>query len=180
DPEAFRALMERHGQAVINLAFRFLGTVADSEDAAQEVFLRLYQHPPHLNPSGKLSTWLYRVTANLCVDFLRKPSRRARTISLEAPLSGEGEEEAPTLGQTLPDPSAVPARQKLIQRERAQGTREAIRRLPTELRVPLILSTFEELSHGQIGEILGLSGKAVERRLARARELLKVSLQPYL
>lgn len=179
DPEAFRALMERHAAGIINLSYRFLGTVADSEDVAQEVFLRLYLHPPQLSPETKLFTWLYRVTVNLCLDLLRKRSTRPASISLEHPAEGTSEEDLP-LAQTLPDRSAVNPRDQVAQAEVAALTRQAIAALPTPLRAPLILSTFEELSHQAIAQVLRISPKAVERRLARARELLKIRLTPYL
>ena len=179
DPEAFRLLMERHAAAAINLAFRFLGTVADAEDVAQEIFFRLYQRPPRLDPSTKLSHWLYRVTANACLDFLRKRPRRGEMISLDAPSPGE-EQEGMTLAEKLPDRSTVLPRDRVAQSELSALTRRAVAALPPPLRAPLILSIFEELSHEEISRILDISPKAVERRLARARELLKPRLAPYL
>jgi len=179
DPEAFRTLMERHASFVINLAFRFLGTVADAEDVAQEVFLSLYQQPPRLNPVTKLSTWLYRVTVNRCLDFLRKRPHAHKTVSLDAPLS-EDPEESSTLADRLPDLSTAIPREQVIQAERATLTRRAIAALPLALRAPLLLSSFEELSHEAIAQILQISPKAVERRIARAREILKHRLAPYL
>ena len=171
--------MERHAAAVINLAFRFVGTMADAEDVAQDVFIRLYEHPPNLNPSTKLFTWLYRVTANRCLDLLRRRPGRSEMVSLEASFQGEGEEE-PTLKEKLPHPTIKNPREQLAQAERAAVTRQAIAVLPEILRVPLVFSTFEELSHEEIGKILKISPKAVERRIARARELLKHRLTPYL
>jgi RNA polymerase sigma-70 factor (ECF subfamily) len=179
DPEAFRTLMERYAAPVINLAFRFLGTVADAEDVAQDVFLRLYQQPPALDPSTKLFTWLYRVTVNRCLDLLRKRPRRSEVVSLDAPVSGDESPEA-TLAERYPDPSGKTPRDLLTQAERATVTRKAVAALPDALRASLILSTFEELSHGQIGQLLGISPKAVERRIARARQLLRARLAPYL
>jgi len=179
DPEAFRALMERYGSGVINLAYRFLGTVADAEDAAQDVFLRLYQHPPQLAPSGKLFTWLYRVTVNRCLDLLRQRPRGAKTLSLDEPLPG-GEESDTTLAEKLPAPAGTSPRDQMVQAELVTLTRRAVLSLPLALRAPLILAAFEELSHEGIGDILGLSPKAVERRIARARELLKTRLAPHL
>ncbi|MBI3615008.1 MAG: sigma-70 family RNA polymerase sigma factor [Candidatus Omnitrophica bacterium] len=179
DPEAFRTLMERHASGVINLAYRFLGTVADAEDVTQEVFLRLYQNPPRLDPSGKLFTWLYRVTVNRCLDLLRKRPREAKVLSLDEPLAG-GEESGATLADRLAAPAGGSARDQMVQAELAALTRRAVASLPAALRRPLILSTFEQLSHQEIGRILRLSPKAVERRLARARELLKARLSPHL
>ncbi|MBI3333209.1 MAG: sigma-70 family RNA polymerase sigma factor [Candidatus Omnitrophica bacterium] len=179
DPEAFRALMERHASGVINLAYRFLGTVADAEDVAQDVFFRLYQHPPRLSPSGKLFTWLYRVTVNRCLDLLRQRPAGGKLLSLDEPPAGGEESERP-LAEKLAAPAGSSARDQAVQAEMVTLTRRAIAALPVPLRLPLILSTFEELSHEEIGQILGLSPKAVERRLARARELLKQRLAPHL
>ena len=174
DPEAFRILMERHASRIINLAFRFLGTVADAEDVAQEVFFKLYQRPPTLNPGTKLSTWLYRVTVNRCLDFLRRRPA-AETVSLQ-----QEDPEGIPLADKLPDPSIVAPRDRVAQMETARAAREAVAALPAPLRIPVILATFEELSHHQIGQVLGISSKAVERRLSRARQLLKQRLSPYL
>ena len=178
DPEAFRTLMERYAFRVINLAFRFLGKLADAEDVAQDVFFRLYQHPPHLAPSDKLFAWLYRVTVNRCLDLLRKHPKERKFLSLEEPPANE-EEGSLTLSETIPSRGSSP-RDQLAQAELAARTRSAVASLPASLRSPLILSLFEELSHQEISQILGISPKAVERRISRARDLLKSRLLPYL
>ena len=177
DPEAFQTLMERYAGPVTHLALRLLESRPDAEEAAQEVFLRLYQNPPRLHPEVKLFTWLYRVTLNRCLDLLRRRSRAPQPVSLDAPV-GPAEEEP--LVERLPQPAGDNPREQLVRLELAAVTRRAVAALPEALRVPLVLSTFEELSHDAIAEILGLSPKAVERRLSRARELLKSRLQPYL
>ncbi len=171
--------MECHAAAVINLAFRFLGSQADAEDVAQEVFLRLYQHPPLGTPVAKLSTWLYRVTVNRSLDHLRKRRSTAQTISLEAPVSSE-EPEGLTLAEKLPDPSGLASAERIARAEVHIMARRAVAALPFSLKAPLLLSSFEELSHEEIGRILHVSPKAVERRLSRAREILQQRLQPYL
>ena len=177
DPEAFRALMGRHAKHLINLAYRFLGTVADAEDVAQDVFFRLYEHPPTLHPSTKFSTWLYRVTANRCLDLLRAKSRRPKMVPLEIP--NPEDPEAQSSSQQLTSPAANP-RDQIAQKETATATRAAIATLPLELRSPLLLSTIEELSQETIAQILGISAKAVERRIHRARVILKERLAAYL
>ena len=179
DPEAFRELMERHAGAVINLACRFLGNVADAEEIAQEVFLKLYQHPPQLAPTTKLFTWLYRVTANLCIDTLRRKPARSKLVSLETPSGEEGPEELP-LSERLPDASSQTPRELVAQAEVSHLVRREVEALPLTLRAPVILSTFQGLSHEAIAQTLGLTPKAVERRLARARSTLKERLRPHL
>ncbi len=178
DPEAFRTLMERHAAVVINVAYRFLGTIADAEDVAQDVFLRLYEHPPQLFPSTKLSTWLYRVTVNRCLDLIRRRARGPETVSFDIPVSGE--DEGHPLQEKIPDDGTPTPREKVIQAERVSAVRQAMALLPDTLRFPLILATFEELSHEEIARILKVSPKAVERRIARAREWLKPRLDAYL
>ncbi len=168
--------MERYAGPVVNVALRFLGNRADAEEIAQEAFLRLYRTPPQLEPSSKLFTWLYRVTVNLCLDSLRKQQRRPSQESLDAPSGPEGE---PLIGR-LPDPSAVLPRDQAVAADTARAVRRAVGSLPETLRAPLILSALEGLSHPEIAEILQISPKAVERRVARARELLKPRLQQYL
>ena len=178
DPEAFHELMERYAGPVVNLAFRFLDNRADAEEIAQETFLRLYQHPPQIDPSSKLFTWAYRVAVNLCLDRLRKRNRAPLFASLDLPA--DPEEPGELLGGKIPDPSAVIPRERLARSELAEATRKALASLPAALRAPMVLSALEELSHSEIAHILGLSPKAVERRISRARALLKTRLQPYL
>ena len=178
EPEAFHALMERYAGPVVNVAFRLLGNRADAEEIAQETFLRLYQHPPHLDPSAKLFTWVYRVAVNLCLDQLRKRSRGPLFTSLDLPA--DAEEQGEPLAGKIPDPSAVIPRERLARSELAEAARKAIASLPAGLRAPLVLSSLEELPHSEIAQVLGLSTKAVERRISRARALLKTRLQPYL
>ncbi len=171
--------MERYASGIINLAYRLVGSVADAEEIAQEVFLKLYQRPPHLAPSGKLFTWLYRVTVNSCIDFLRRKPSKLKFVSWDAPFSDEEKEDLP-LAQTVADPAAASPREQVAAEETVQVVRQAVAALPLPLRAPLVLSALEGLSHEAIAETLGLTPKAVERRIARARSLLKSRLSAYL
>lgn len=151
--------MERYAGPVVNLAFRFLDNRADAEEIAQETFLRLYQHPPRLDPSAKLFTWAYRVAVNLCLDRLRKRRRAPLFISLDLPA--DPEEPGELLGGKIPDPSAVIPRERLARSELAEATHKALASLPVALRAPLVLSALEELSHAEIAGVLEISPKAV-------------------
>lgn len=176
EPEAFHELMERYAGPVVNVALRFLGNRADAEEVAQETFFRLYRTPPQLEPASRLFTWLYRVAVNLCLDRLRKEGRRPPQESLDAPA---GPDETP-LAERLPDRSAAAPRDKAVASDTERAVRRAVDSLPEALRAPLVLSALEGLSHSEIAQILRVSPKAVERRVARARELLKQRLAPYL
>lgn len=176
DPEAFQELLERYAGPVTNIAFRLLGSRPDAEEVAQDVFLKLYRRPPRLLAGTKLFTWIYRVTVNRCLDLLRSRRRAPATVSLDVPAGPEGEEFFPE----PPVPAGSTPREQLARSELAVHLRRAVASLPQKLRLPLLLSTFEEISHEEVGRILGISPKAVERRLSRARELLKARLAPHL
>ena len=171
-------LMDRYAGPIIHLAFRFLGTQQDAEEVAQDVFLRLHLRPPALAPGAKLFTWLYRVMINRCYDLLRQRSRRPQQISIDLPDEGADSGAVP-LAEQLASSARTP-RERVAESEIAAITRRAVAALPFQLRAPLLLSVFEQFSHQEIGAILRVSPKAVERRIHRARELLKARLAPHL
>ncbi len=177
DPEAFRSVMEQYSGPVFNLSYRFLSNRADAEEVAQEVFLKLYLHPPVLQPSVKLFTWLYRVTVNASLDALRRRKRAGIAFSTDQTYeTAEGETVSP--GTLLADP--IGPRTRIENRDRLRCAREAIAQLPDALKAPLILSVLEELPHSEIAVILKISPKAVERRIHRARQLLSDQLRSFL
>ncbi len=170
--------MGRFSGPVTNLAYRFLENRPDAEEVAQEVFLALYQRPPQLHPEVRLFTWLYRVTVNRCLDVLRKRRRTPPALSLDQ--SEPSAEEGEPLGQRIPQTSARLPSEQAAQTELLAALRRAVASLPAQLRAPILLAACEGLSQDEIGQILGLSPKAVERRIHRARQLLRTRLQPYL
>ncbi len=171
---ALNDLMERHGKPLFIYLLRILPTEAEAEDLAQEAFVRVHQHRAKFNPKLKFTTWLYAIATNLARDRLRWRSRRPE-ISLDAEP-----EDGTSLGDQLPFEAPSPAESSQLT-ERAQLVRAAIGRLSEDLRLPLILAEYEQLSQSEIGEVLGCSAKAVEMRIYRARlqlrQELKASLQ---
>ena len=109
DTDAFEALVRANEKGVYNLALRMLGNEQDALDASQEAFFRAYRSLDRFQGSSKLSVWLYRVTSNVCLDMLRKASRRR-----ESPLTDEDGQDLP-----LPDDSSDPQREleKLVLRD---------------------------------------------------------------
>jgi RNA polymerase sigma-70 factor (ECF subfamily) len=162
--------MERYSGPVFNLAYRFLFNRADAEEIAQEVFLKLYLNPPVLKPSVKLFTWVYRVTVNASLDRLRQRKRAGVAFSIDQ-TDETADGEPVSAGAQLSHPENM--RTQIEQRDRLRRAREAMMALPEPLKAPLILSVVEEKSHSEIAAILKISSKAVERRIHRAREILK-------
>jgi len=159
DEAAFEALYQRHRRSVFNVAYRLLGNSDSADDVAQEVFVKLYISPRAYRPSAKLSTWLYRVTYNACIDEIRK--RRSRPS--EMPDSEIGH-------------SPVSAMES---DELARAVKEAIASLPEKQRAAVVLQRYEGLSYQEIADVLKASVSAVESLLFRARESLKTKLAPY-
>lgn len=167
---ALNDLMERHAQKLFNYLVRSLQNEEDAADAAQETFVRVYQHRDKFDSEQRFSTWLYAIASNLVKGRYRYRHRHPQ-VSLDAQNEATGNE----FGDSLPEHNPTPS-DSLQGAERAEAVRKAVGALPEELRVPLILFEYEELSHAEIGAILKCTAKAVETRIYRARQQLRTSL----
>ena len=167
---ALNDLMERHAEKLFHYLFRSLQDEADAADLAQETFVRVYQNRAKFDARQKFSTWLYAIASNLVRDRFRWRSRH-RQVSLDAENEASGNNFRELLSGHEPSPS-----ESLQAEERAESVRRAVAALPEELRLPLILTEYEGHSQAEIGEILGCTPKAVETRLYRARQQLRVGL----
>ncbi len=165
DASAFEALVAAYEKNVYNLALRMTGRPEDAEDMAQEAFLKAYSSIRSFRGDSKFSVWLYRIVSNVCLDHLRRQSRR-QTVSLSAE-DDEGEDVQLDLADTAQSPEA------LLERKL---TRESVRRglaqLPPDARQILLLREIQGLSYEEIGETLGLEPGTVKSRIFRARKRL--------
>jgi len=169
DP-ALNDLMERHAPKLFNYLIRCLQNEDDAADTAQETFVRVYQNRAKFDLRQKFSTWLYAIATNLVKDRYRWRSRHPQ-VSLDAENEAtETDSHAIFAGEDPPPDESLQAS------ERSDAVRMAVMELPEELRTPLILSEYEELSHAEIGAILNCSAKAVETRIYRARKQLRARL----
>lgn len=168
DSAAFDAFMREQQDRVLAVCQRLLGDRAEAEDSTQEVFLKAFHRAGRLEPRGLVSTWLYRVAVNHCLNRLRR-RRIVRFLPLVAP-SRKGE----SAGAEL-DPPAAAADPEIsaLARERWRRTERAIDRLPASQRAVLVLAKFEGLSYREIAEVMEITEKAVESRLVRAMRSLR-------
>ena len=167
---ALNELMERHAGKLFHYLVRSLQNEEDAADLAQETFVRVYQNRVKFDAGQKFSTWLYAIATNLVKDRYRYRTRHPQ-VSLDAENETTGESFRESVPENNPTPS-----ESLQGAERAEAVRQAVGQLPEELRTPLILSEYEELSHAEIGAILACTPKAVETRIYRARKLLRENL----
>ena len=131
------------------------------------------QNRTRFKPGRKFSTWLYAIATNLGRDRLRWLARHP-AVSLESAQPDEV-----GLKDVLPASQPTP-QESLAAKERAAVVRQALAELPEELRLPLILSEYEDQSYAEIAAVLDCSTKAVEMRLYRARQQLRSRLAPLL
>jgi RNA polymerase sigma-70 factor (ECF subfamily) len=167
---ALNDLMQRHAGKLFNYLIRCLQNEEDAADTAQESFVRVYQNRAKFDPSQRFSTWLYAIATNLVKDRYRYRTRHPQ-VSLDV----ENEVTGHHFHESLPEQKPIPS-ESVQAAERAEAVRAAVGELPEDLRTPLILSEYEELSHAAIGAILKCSAKAVETRLYRARKHLRTRL----
>jgi RNA polymerase sigma-70 factor, ECF subfamily len=166
---ALNHLMERHGERLFHYLIRVLQNETEAADLAQETFVRIYLNRSRFKTDRKFSTWLFTIATNLARDRLRWLSRHQQ-VSMEANDDNES-----GLGNILPTADLNPS-ETLELEERAATVRSAVGALPEELRLPLILAEFEQQSHAEIAEVMNCSTKAVETRIYRARQQLRLVL----
>jgi RNA polymerase sigma-70 factor, ECF subfamily len=165
ETEAYRELFDRHYARAVNLVYRFLGDRDLAEDVAMEAFARVYESRRQFRGSSKFSTYLHRVLVNLSINAARRGGR-ASTQDLD--------------GLELPspardDPAAVAQRSEV-----ARAVRNAMLALPERQRLALVLTRYQELSYQDAAEAMGVSVKALESLLHRAKQSIRAMLEDYL
>ena len=164
DEGAFGVLMERWERPVKSVIGRIVLNASEAEELAQETMVRVWQQRGKFRDGSEVRPWVFSIAVNLARNRLRWWRRRPE-VALEAwNEDGEGARGRGGEGE-------------MERKERAGAVRDAIAELPLELREAIVLFEFEELSQAEIAVAVGASVKAVEARVARAREKLRVALQ---
>ncbi len=166
DPNAFETLMLQYQTPVYNLCYRILGNPEDAADMTQETFLKAWKNLEGFHMESSLSTWLYRLANNCCLDLLRSKKRKP-TISIVRE-DDDGEE----LSFDPVDPSPQPD-ELLIRKEENAILKEALLSLDEQQRAILTLRVVNDMSYEDIGSVLQIKEGTVKSRLARARENLR-------
>jgi RNA polymerase sigma-70 factor (ECF subfamily) len=152
DEDAFTALVDRHGGRLRAVARRLLQP-ADAEDAVQRALLQCYLGAGGYRPEWAVSTWMYRILTNVCIDELRRAKReRRRDTDVERGTS------APPDGTRLDVVNALAA-------------------VPREARMLLALRYVDDLSYAELARIRGISVNTVKSQLARGKAIMRAALQ---
>lgn len=166
DTEAFEALVLENQKQVYNLALRMTGSEEDANDIAQEAFIRAFRSLASFRGDSKFSVWLYRLTSNICLDFLRS-RRRKKTVSMSW-FAADDDEPAEL---EIPDERFSP-HTELERRELRSAIQRALARLPDDMREVLLLREVGGLSYDEIAVSLSLEEGTVKSRIFRARKKL--------
>jgi RNA polymerase sigma-70 factor (ECF subfamily) len=175
DTGAFEQLVEKYKQPVLNLLCRTLGDATEAEDVAQNVFVQAYKSAPRYKPSAKFSTWLFTIARNLCLNEIRRRSRHPT-----APLDSTHPEDEADRPRQVGDLASPSPDESVLRRELEQKVDQAIKELPENQRIAILLCRREDMSYEDIGEVLGCSVSATKSLIHRGRETLKQRLKPYL
>jgi RNA polymerase sigma-70 factor, ECF subfamily len=166
DREAFRALYEAYKDRVYSIAFYFLQADADAAgEVTQQVFLRLMREIARFRGDAALSTWLYRLVVNACVDRAR---RRRTDVVAKDPMALD----------TIAVSPALSHEEVLARREVATTVQRAVATLPPKLRAAILLRYFDDLSYSDMANALNCSIGTVASRLSRGHRLLAKKLAP--
>jgi RNA polymerase sigma-70 factor (ECF subfamily) len=163
DLRALDELMERHKHELFRLALRFLGNRAEAEEAVQDAFLRAYQRIHSFEGRARLSTWLYRLCVNLCLNRQERGMKRKKIFAENESAERAWKAEEHDYSQT----------------ERAERVHAALAQLPAVPRLAVSLYYLEGFACGEIAEILDKPVNTVKTILARSRERLKELLAEY-
>jgi RNA polymerase sigma-70 factor (ECF subfamily) len=167
---AFDALVLRHQQRAVNVAYQLLRNVEDAREVAQDAFVRVYRNINEFRGDCEFTTWLHQIVVNLARNKHRWWRRRGRpaTVSLDCPVeTAEGD-----AARQFAAPGAAPDTQ-VANAEFVQRVGAAMGELPATFREALVLRNVEQLSYEEIAATLGCSIGTVKSRIARAREALR-------
>ena len=162
DPEAFEQLMEPLEQLVWRVCWHYTGNREAAEDCGQEAMIRIWRNLANYRGECALESWVYRIAANCCMDWLRK-KKRDRSVSME-PMVEQGFD---------PADEAPGTEEQVVAKDERQRLREAIALLPEDQREALILTQLEKVPYEEAARALGVSEGTVKSRVNRAKARLK-------
>jgi RNA polymerase sigma-70 factor (ECF subfamily) len=166
DHAAFHALVEKHRAMVYRVAYQFAGNHHDAEDIAQDVFIKVYRSLDRFRQDAQLTSWMYRIVMNACIDY-----RRRHAPAGAAPFGEEAEQKMLNTPEDAPGPE-----ERAYAGELGEALEAEIQRLPPGQRMVFIMRHHQGLKLGEIAEALGLAEGTVKRQLHAAVHRLRQAL----
>ncbi len=175
--DAFQELVERYQRKVYSICYGMLKNKQDSLDVSQEVFIKVYKYLDNFNYNSSFYTWLYRITVNKCIDYIRKQKRRSEVDyddSIQRNTEVEGDE------NIMPSTLGIQPDRVYGRKELREKMLEALETLTEKHRTILILREVEGLSYEEMAEVLDISKGTVMSRLYHARRYFQDAIKEYL
>lgn len=166
DLNAFEQLIENYEVKVYNISLQMLKNEEDAKDASQEALIKVYKNLNKFDGRSSFSTWIYRVTVNASLDYIRKKKSHKDHQNLSLDENIEVKESVESATEAMPEKT-------LLQKERTQHIHKAMELLKQEQKTIIVLRDINGLSYKEISEIVGTTEGTVKSRLNRARRKLK-------
>ncbi|MDD5019771.1 MAG: sigma-70 family RNA polymerase sigma factor [Candidatus Omnitrophica bacterium] len=163
EEKAFEAIVRKYQNRVLNIVFSLIGKDRESEDIAQEAFLKAYRGLRGFERRSRFSTWLYRIVMNTAYDFLRK----RKNVVTEEEVLGQSADASGGREDVL---------SALLIKEKEALIQKALNKVPLAYRAAVVLKDIEGLSYNEISKVLGCRIGTVESRIYRARQMLRKEL----
>jgi len=171
DVDAFTELARRYREKVFQTILWMTRNQQDADDLCQEAFLHAYKHLKKFKRRSSFKTWIYRISVNLTLNFLKRKLREKKRIPNPIEDCFEGDNDV--LHHLSPE-------KKSLRKELRKKLNQAIDSLPDPYKMSFVLVVFQGMSHSQASKVLGCSENTVSWRMFKARKMLQSKLHPYL
>lgn len=168
---AFKMLVEKYQLLVINTCMGFVHNKSDADDLAQEVFIEVFNSVERFRGDAKISTWLYRISVNKSLNYIRDNKKRSLIKSIESFFTGEKNTQF-----EISDNEQSEAEYQLLNTEKGRILHSAIESLAKNQRIAFVLSKYDDLPYKKIAEVMDISVSSVESLLFRAKKSLQKKL----
>lgn len=168
DSASFELLLHRHRTGVVNHLYRMVHNRAISEELAQDVFIRVYRSRQRYEPNAKFTTWLFRITTNVALNWRRDTRRQTAELHVDQLSTCTRAFEFRDRGLRMDE--------EMIRQNKAKEVRSAVESLPSKQLAAVLLHKYEGMEYGQIAEVLNCSVPALKSLLFRAYENLRRQL----
>ncbi len=171
---AYEELIDRFQDMVFNKCLSFVPNKEDAEDIAQEIFIEVFRSIKHFKGQAKLTTWIYRITTNKCLEFIRKKNTKKRFAFFQLVLGTQHPVDKVSYFTEFNHPGV-----QLEQKEQSEHLFKAINQLPENQKVVFTLHKIDGLSYKEVSEITQKSISSVESLMFRAKKNLQLQLEQY-
>ena len=165
DERAFKAIIRRYKNPVAQIVYKLVKDKNQIEDLTQEVFIKAFQHLDDFDYEHQFASWLFKITNNHCIDYIRK--KRLKVYSIDEQVKTDDGE----MSYEIPDSTYEPDL-NMLREQKSRLIKQAIDSLPRKYREVIVLRHQEELSYEEIADKTGLPVNTIKVQLFRAREMM--------